>query len=499
MLRWRRICVAACVLSLAPAAFADRSADSKPARAQNADPRPAPTRIWSRAKTTWIYKKPRKGHWRERLGYIRLGTSVKLESAEPVHGAGCPKGFYRVEPEGYVCLDHTSALSGQSRYLRGMRLAAQLAGTLPFHYALSNGAPMYRRLPTPQEWKHAERNMGKPGSFGKLSWGNRGHEKLAEVRSIQAKDKLPWFLRGDGSIVHAHEKKLVRRVIPLGSMLSYTKSFQHDGRTWLLSADGTVVPADRVRPYRESTFHGVHLGASVKLPIAWMRASARPQYVRADDGSFKATGQSWAVRTFVGLEATDGQKSGKQSYLPTRARDGQGRRLWIAESDATIAKRRDKLPYGVGKKDKWLIVSITQGTLVTYLGARPVFATLVSPGAGGPPRKGVPPLKTSSTPMGHFRIQFKHRAAIMSPDAHEPRRFWIADVPDTQYFDPPYALHTAYWHESFGEPMSAGCVNLSPKDGRTLFKWTDPQLPKGWNGVQAGGAMGKGTMVIIVR
>ena len=502
VLRWRRVWIAALVLSLAPAAFADRSADSKAASdapAGDADARPAPTRIWSRAKTTWIYEKPEKGHWRERLGYVRLGTSVKLKSAKPVRGAGCSKGFYQVEPEGYVCLDRTSALSGDSRYLRGMQLVAPLGGTLPFHYALSNRAPMYRRLPTPEEWQHAERYMGKPGSFGPQSWGNRGHEKLAEVRAIQAKDKLPWFLADGGSIAHAHEKKLVRRTIPLGSMLAYTKSFRYDGRTWLLSADGSVVPADRVRPYRESKFHGVQLGGAVKLPIAWMRASEKPEYVRGDDGSFKATGNSWAVRTEVGLESVEAQTSGKQSYLPTRARDAKGRRLWIAESDATVARRRDKLPYGIAKTDKWLIVSITEGTLVAYEGLRPVFATLVSPGAGGPPRKGVPPLKTSSSPMGRFRIQMKHRAAMMTPDPKEPRRFWIADVPDTQYFDPPYALHTAFWHQSFGERMSAGCINLSPRDGRTLFAWTDPQLPAGWNGVQSGRGMGKGTIVIIVR
>ncbi len=499
MLVARRFWVAALVLSLAPAAFADRAADSKPAAADSGDARPAPTRIWSRASTAWIYDKPRKGHWRERLGYIRVGTSVKLASAEPVRGAGCPNGFYRVEPRGYVCLDRTSAISGDSRYLRGMQLAEPLGGLLPFHYALSNGAPMYRRLPTQEEWQHEERYMGKPGTFGPQSWGNRGHEKLAEVRAIKANDPVPWFLAEGGSIAHAQEKKLVRRVIPLGSMLAYTKSFQHAGRTWLLSADGTVVPADRVRPYRESTFHGVHLGAKVKLPIAWMVKSAKPQYVRAGDGTFKANEQGWAVRTFVALESDEAQESGKQGYLPTRARDAQGRQLWIAESDATVVAPRDKLPYGIASTDKWLLVSITQGTLVAYEGARPVFATLISAGAGGPPQKGIPPLKTSSTPMGRFRITFKHRAAMMTPDQKEPRKFWIADVPDTQYFDAPYALHTAYWHESFGEPMSAGCINLSPRDGRTLFSWTDPKLPKGWNGVQAGGAMGKGTMVMIVR
>ena len=88
----------------------------------------------------------------------------------------------------------------------------------------------------------------------------------------------------------------------------------------------------------------------------------------------------------------------------------------------------------------------------------------------------------STTPIGTFRITYKVRATTMSPEQGDPRDFWLAEVPYTQYFSMPFALHTSYWHENFGEWMSAGCINVSPADGRWLFDWTDPPVPARWHG-----------------
>jgi lipoprotein-anchoring transpeptidase ErfK/SrfK len=58
-----------------------------------------------------------------------------------------------------------------------------------------------------------------------------------------------------------------------------------------------------------------------------------------------------------------------------------------------------------------------------------------------------------------------------------------------QNFSGPYALHTAYWHDDWGDGASGGCVNLSPLDARYLFDFTEPRVPPGWHAVrrEAGG------------
>ncbi len=39
------------------------------------------------------------------------------------------------------------------------------------------------------------------------------------------------------------------------------------------------------------------------------------------------------------------------------------------------------------------------------------------------------------------------------------------------------AIHSTFWHNSFGTPMSHGCVNASPDDAKWVFRWTQPSVP----------------------
>ena len=56
-------------------------------------------------------------------------------------------------------------------------------------------------------------------------------------------------------------------------------------------------------------------------------------------------------------------------------------------------------------------------------------------------------------------------------------------VPWVQYFEGANGLHAAFWHDDFGRRKSHGCVNLSPRDARTLFDFTEPALPTGWTAI----------------
>jgi len=473
------------------------AAAGEPERATASLEKPAAEkRLWAASRATWIYQKPRLTP--NGLGYLRAGTSIRLKTGEPVRGPGCAQGWYAVEPEGYICADQRTAFE-PNRFVKSMQLARPTPGPLPFKYALSNHAPMYRRLPTPEEWQREERYLGEAGSFGELSWGNRGHEKLAQERSIAPSGTTPAFFADGGSVSQAQAPGVLRRMIPLGSMLAYTRSFEHAGRTWLFSADGTLVPADRVRPFRESTFEGVKLGGATRLPLAWVRSEPEPRYVRAGGGGFEVASGTWPLRSFVRLAPEKSIAHRGAEYWRTLESDEEGRPLFVRAGKASVVSAPEKLPWGVAADEKWIEVSITRGVLVAYRGTEPVFTTLVSPGAGGVPVKGRDNVKYSTTPMGRFRVTFKHLAQDMSPDQGDDRSFWIADVPYTQYFDPPFALHVAYWHENFGDPMSAGCVNLSPRDGKWLFEWTGPRLPEGWNGIAPSALSGQGTQILITR
>lgn len=38
-----------------------------------------------------------------------------------------------------------------------------------------------------------------------------------------------------------------------------------------------------------------------------------------------------------------------------------------------------------------------------------------------------------------------------------------------------YAIHGAFWHNSFGVPRSHGCVNCLPEDAKWIFRWATPE------------------------
>lgn len=454
-------------------------------------------RLTSQGYVTWIWPEPARGE--KYLGYVRNGGSVALRSTEKVRGTGCPGGYLAVEPRGYVCVDRTVTLAPAPRSVEIAEATRGKEGAFPYRYALSNGAPMYNRLPTRAEQARFETKFGKAGSFRPLPKTLSGHEALAVVEAIPAVDALPEFLRGGQGL--SDRMGLVRQDMPLGSMVSFTRSFEAEGRTWLLSADNTLMPADRVRPFRPSTFQGTRLGAEVKLPLAWVRKQARPRYRGVAGGGVEVAGGEFALRSFVQLTGEQVEHGGRV-FLETRERDAGGATLYMAEEDATVVEAAKKLPGGVAEGQKWIHVRVTLGTLTAYEGRTPVFATLMSPGAGGVSVPGRDPVKDSTTPRGTFYVTFKDRAATMSPEKGENRSFWIADVPHTQYFNPPFALHAAYWHERFGEPTSAGCVNVSPIDAAYLFGWSDPQVPEGWQGATGAGATkenGATTAVVVHR
>jgi lipoprotein-anchoring transpeptidase ErfK/SrfK len=39
------------------------------------------------------------------------------------------------------------------------------------------------------------------------------------------------------------------------------------------------------------------------------------------------------------------------------------------------------------------------------------------------------------------------------------------------------AIHSTFWHNNYGVPMSHGCVNARPDDAKWIFRWTSPNVP----------------------
>jgi hypothetical protein len=144
---------------------------------------------------------------------------------------------------------------------------------------------------------------------------------------------------------------------------------------------------------------------------------------------------------------------------------------WVLRHQVALVAPQPR-PRLVEPQDQWILVDLSEQTLVAYEGDQPVFATLVSTGKV---REG----KQTTTPTGQWKLTQKLRSTKMAggegADYH-----YLSDVPWVQYYYLGHALHGVYWHNSFGWQQSQGCVNLTPADAQWLFLWTRPALPPGW-------------------
>ncbi|MBF2063814.1 MAG: L,D-transpeptidase [Calothrix sp. C42_A2020_038] len=110
---------------------------------------------------------------------------------------------------------------------------------------------------------------------------------------------------------------------------------------------------------------------------------------------------------------------------------------------------------------RWIQVDLSQQRLVAWQGTTAIHGMRVSTGK-----------KSTPTLTGIFNIQTKHRIARMRGEDYD-----IKDVPNVMYYDGGYGIHGAYWHNSFGTPVSRGCVNLRPSQARILYSWASVGTP----------------------
>ena len=104
-----------------------------------------------------------------------------------------------------------------------------------------------------------------------------------------------------------------------------------------------------------------------------------------------------------------------------------------------------------------IVIDLSDQRLYAYQGYDLVQAFVVSTGSAQTP-----------TPIGNFRVYNR----LVSQDMYGPG-YYAPGVPWVQYFTGAYALHGTYWHDSFGVPVSHGCINMRTPDAAWLFDWAE--------------------------
>ncbi len=78
----------------------------------------------------------------------------------------------------------------------------------------------------------------------------------------------------------------------------------------------------------------------------------------------------------------------------------------------------------------------------------------------------------NDTDTGSFRISAKLTSQNMgNPDLTKAPNYYTKNVPWVMYYNGDEALHGAYWHNNFGNPMSHGCVNMPVDAAAFVYSW----------------------------
>lgn len=117
------------------------------------------------------------------------------------------------------------------------------------------------------------------------------------------------------------------------------------------------------------------------------------------------------------------------------------------------------------KPEKRIVVIRSEQMLYAYEGEDLFMQEPISTG-----------LELTPTPRGEFTIFRKTPSRYMQgPLPGISTRYWdLPGVPWNLYFTHGGAvIHGTYWHNDFGQPASAGCVNIRPDKAEELYKWAE--------------------------
>ena len=122
--------------------------------------------------------------------------------------------------------------------------------------------------------------------------------------------------------------------------------------------------------------------------------------------------------------------------------------------------------------EKRVVVNIAHQTLSCFEGKNEVYFARISSGAlyNASGQR----VDAWATPIGSFPIWRKLISLHMSGGTTGGG--W--DLPGigwtSLFVGSGVAIHSTFWHNNFGEPMSRGCVNARPEDAKWVFRWTQP-------------------------
>jgi lipoprotein-anchoring transpeptidase ErfK/SrfK len=148
--------------------------------------------------------------------------------------------------------------------------------------------------------------------------------------------------------------------------------------------------------------------------------------------------------------------------------------LWAAAEAFRPVTNEELTPINPDTIGKRIVVDAGHQTLSCYEGGSEVYFCRISSGAKYDMYGNV--VDKWATPVGDHRVSRKYISLQMSGGT-TGAGYDLPGIAWTSIFATGgVAIHSTFWHNNFGDPVSHGCVNATPEDAKWVFRWTMPNV-----------------------
>jgi lipoprotein-anchoring transpeptidase ErfK/SrfK len=148
--------------------------------------------------------------------------------------------------------------------------------------------------------------------------------------------------------------------------------------------------------------------------------------------------------------------------------------LWAAAEAFRPLTDAELAPFHPDVADKSILVDVRHQSLTCLEGNQEVYYCRVSTGAKFNMFGEV--VDKWATPVGPHSITRKYISLQMSGGT-TGAGYDLPGIGWTSIFATGgVAIHSTFWHNNYGDPVSHGCVNASPEDAKWIFLWSTPHV-----------------------
>jgi len=167
--------------------------------------------------------------------------------------------------------------------------------------------------------------------------------------------------------------------------------------------------------------------------------------------------------------------------------------FWAAAEAFRPLTEEELSPIHPEVEDKRVVVDVSYQTLSCFEGQDEVFFCRVS--TGGKYDSDGNASSKWATPLGNHTI-WRKLISVHMTGGTTGGGYDLPGIGWTSLFSGAgMAIHSTFWHNSFGVPKSHGCVNARPEDAKWVFRWTLPHTPADPGDVTVSG---KGSSKVLV-